>query len=108
MNIDDITSGRYSSPADLIDLDEVLHPQKFDPLYPPADWAFRGQSQTFGTLVPSFQRIFGQKQSTGAAEIIERDLIETFRRHYATLEGRTHDMPTPSSIGLNHDLQCLM
>jgi len=83
----------------------VTLPQPISP--PPGRWAFRGQSQFYGTLVPSFQRIFGQKRSHGAAEIIERDLIKTFRKHYAALQGRTPDMPSPDSIGTDYDLRCL-
>lgn len=74
---------------------------------PTTRWAFRGQSQTYGTLVPSFQRIFGQKRSRGTAEIIEKDLIKTFRMHYANLKGRTDDMPAPHLIDENFNLRCL-
>jgi hypothetical protein len=97
MNISDITSGPATSPADLIDLNESLAL---------VQWAFRGQSQAYGTLVPSFQRIFREKRSVGAAEIIERDLIKTFREHYAKLKDRTQDMPPAASIG-GYDLRCL-
>jgi hypothetical protein len=103
MNIDDITSGKVSSPADLIDLQESLQSNEF-----PVRWAFRGQSQAYGTLAPSFQRIFSQKRSVGAAEIIERDLIDTFREHYEKLTSQmTKDMPKPSSIGMGYDMRCL-
>jgi len=104
MNIDDITSPPATSPADLIDLQESLQPQLGPGV---AGWAFRGQSQSYGTLVPSFQRVFRQKRSVGAAEIIERDLIKTFRKHYANLQGKTVDMPTPDLIGEGYNLRCL-
>jgi hypothetical protein len=105
MDINQITFGSVASPADLIDLQESLvSPQANQPS---VQWAFRGQSQSFGTLVPSFQRIFGQKRSVGTAQIIERDLIATFRKHYAQIEGRTVDMPHPDSIGSDYDLRCL-
>lgn len=107
MNITDITSGSVDSPADLIDLEEVLQRPQDEVPGVLARWAFRGQSQSYGTLVPSFQRIFGQKRSVGAAEIIERDLIKTFRKHYEKIEGRTVDMPYPDSIGAAYDLRCL-
>ena len=103
MNIDDITSGPVASPADLIDLQESLDQGDAGKVW----WAFRGQSQSYGTLAPSFQRIFGKKRSVGAAEIIERDLIRTFREHYANLQGKTSDMPTPDLIGDGYDLRCL-
>jgi hypothetical protein len=110
MDLDKITTGTAASPADLIDLAESLFPatagaaSEWTPWY---RWAYRGQSQAFGTLVPSFQRIFKEKRSAGAAEIIERDLIETFRTHYAALSGRTPDMPDPPLIGPSYDLRCL-
>jgi len=107
MNILDITSGPVASPAELIDIQESL--SAISHAQPPtsASFAFRGQSQSYGTLVPSFQRIFGQKRWVGAAEIIERDLIKTFRKHYAELKGRTDDMPRPVSIDSGYDLRCL-
>jgi hypothetical protein len=105
LNINDITSGSAASPADLIDLQESLARPEASPV--PIRWAFRGQSQAYGTLVPSFQRIFKEKKSVGAAEIIERDLIKTFRKHYADLKGRTEDMPGPDWIGPSYSLRCL-
>ena len=105
MNINDITSGPVASPAELIDLQESL--QLPQPAMNPVPLAFRGQSKSYGTLVPSFQRIFGQKRWVGAAQIIERDLIKTFRKHYATLQGRTSDMPSPHAIDEGYDLRCL-
>jgi hypothetical protein len=105
MNLAEITTAPLDAPADLIDLFESLVPWKAG--RPPARWAFRGQSQSFGSLFPSIQRIFGQKKSVGAAEYIERDLIKTFREHYAKLDGITADMPTPNLIGTNFDLRCL-
>ena len=72
MNIHEITLGSAASQADLIDLQESLQSPQANG--PGVRWAFRGQSQSYGTLVPSFQRIVGQRRSIGAAEIIERDL----------------------------------
>ncbi|MFB3826951.1 MAG: FRG domain-containing protein [Bryobacteraceae bacterium] len=105
MNLDEITERTVSSPAELIDLQEQL--QWPEPGSLPRRWAFRGQSQSYGTLVPSFQRIFGKRRPVGAAEIIERDLIKTFRQHYAGLQGRTSDMPAPGSIAEGYNLRCL-
>src|SRR5262245_48047458 len=107
MDLTAITSSPATSPADLIDLQEALTLPELNPA--PVRWAFRGQSQAYGTLVPSFQRIFKDKEKkpVGAAEIIERDLIETFRKHYADLQGRTPDMPTPDRIGPSYSLRCL-
>src|SRR4051812_9922391 len=93
-----------NSPADLIDLQESLFPP---PPEPWRRWAFRGQSMSFGTLVPSFQRIFKKKKSRGAAETIEQDLIKTFRKHYATLKDRTPNMPDSEMIRPGYDLRCL-
>ncbi|TMI70551.1 MAG: FRG domain-containing protein [Bacteroidetes bacterium] len=109
MNIDEITSGPLESPSDMIDLEESFHtanPQ-IPILSSARSWAFRGQSQSFGTLFPSFQRIFGGKRSPGTAEVMESDLIRTFREHYAKLEGRTLDMPQPHLINEDFPLRCL-
>lgn len=109
MNLEDITTGPLTSIAELIDLEESLVRQD-ETLVPPGlstPWAFRGQPKTYGTLVPSFQRIFTAKKSVGAAEIIEHDLMETFREHYARLPERTTDMPQPSVIDKGFDLRCL-
>src|SRR5882724_77940 len=106
MNLDDITSGPATSPSDLIDLEESLSlPEPGSIRGVP--WAFRGQPRTFGTLVPSFQRVFTSKKSVGAAEIIERDLINAFRTHYTDLQQRTSDMPVPPAIAEGYDLRCL-
>jgi FRG domain-containing protein len=69
-------------------------------------WAFRGQSQDFGTLIPSFQREFS-RQSHPAAQLIEARLISDFRTHYATLPDRSSDMPRPDQIDARYDLRCL-
>src|SRR5205814_8948586 len=45
--------------------------------------------------------------SPGTAEVMESDLINTFREHYARLEGRTHDMPQPYLINESFPLRCL-
>jgi hypothetical protein len=108
VNLDEITTGPLTSLADLIDLEEALVPP--EPPVPPlpfAVWAFRGQPKTYGTLVPSFQRIFTTRKSVGAAGIIEHDLMRTFREHYAKLAGRTPDMPHPAVIAEGNDLRCL-
>ena len=99
-----MTTETASCPADLIDLEELLFPSQPKIL---VRWAFRGQSQAFGTLVPSFQRVFKAKRSLGAAEIIERDLVAMFRTHYADLKERTRDMPEPGLIGPGYGLRCL-
>lgn len=99
MHLDKITTAPLESPSDLIDLQESLVSN--------IRWAFRGQSQSYGTLIPSFQRIFVKKRSHGAAEIIERDLIKTFRKHYAELGDRTAEMPSPNMITDGFDLRCL-
>jgi hypothetical protein len=89
VNLEEITTGPLTSISDLIDLEESLvRPEEsLDPPGQLARWAFRGQPKTYGTLAPSFQRIFNTKKSVGAAEIIERDLMETFRKHYQRLQG---------------------
>ena len=105
MTLEDITSGPLTSPSELIDLEGKL--MTGGSSGPPSPWAFRGQPQPFGTLVPSFQRIFKGKKSVGTAKIIEQDLMGAFRQHYAKLPGRTPDMPGPDQIASGYDMQCL-
>jgi hypothetical protein len=69
-------------------------------------WAFRGQSRSFGTLVPSFQRQFS-RQAQRAAEVIETSLIQTFREHYAGLLVGSPGMPPANQIASGFDLRCL-
>ena len=106
MNLDEIPTGTATSPSDLIDLEESLITGPSS-LASRARWAFRCQPRTYGTLVPSFQRVFTNKRSVGTAQIIERDLIKAFRSHYAELKERTPDMPLPVTIGEGFDLRCL-
>lgn len=101
MNINDLTLGPIKTVAELIDLRETL----CEPLSPQRI-AFRGQPRDFGTLVPSFQRQFSLR-SYGAAEMIERRLIEDFREHYAQLRDRSADMPSPLVVKRGYDLRCL-
>jgi len=89
----------------LIELSEELLSMR-KPDGKPTRWAFRGQSQDFGTLVPSFQRQFTH-QYLGAAEEIEHRLIEAFREHYAKVAVAGSDMPSPARVGLGFDLRCL-
>jgi hypothetical protein len=70
-------------------------------------WAFRGQPSTFGTLVPSFQRVFLEKRSVPAAMLIESRLIEAFRIHYQNLTEKTASMPPSAAIDQGRDLKCL-
>jgi hypothetical protein len=89
------------SVAELIDFEESLDPG--------LRWAFRGQPRDYGTLVPSFRRQFS-RQSVGAAQLIERRLIDTFREHYANLTGAgqaAYGMPEPNRINEGFDLRCL-
>jgi hypothetical protein len=106
MSIKDITTPEpLTSVAELVDLREQIEASRFDSL-PTALWAYRGQSQEFGALTPSFQRQFS-KQSVGTAEIIERRLMEAFREHYLNLPDRTADMPDAMQIAAGHDMRCL-
>jgi hypothetical protein len=95
----------FKSVAEFIDLREQLEQRSASEL-PSMRWAYRGQPRDFGSLTPSFQRQFS-KQSSGAAQIIEKNLIHAFRKHYADLKDRSSDMPLPEQIAPGHDLRCL-
>ena len=106
MDIKSITDPKpLASVAELIDLRERLENSQFDG---PTNnqWAYRGQSQTFGALTPSFQRQI-LKPSVGTAELIESRLMEAFRDHYEKLPDRSADMPLPTQIAAGHDMRCL-
>ena len=103
MDPKEITRFTAKSPSDLIDLSEQL----FTPNPFVMRWAFRGQPKTFGSLAPSFQRVFGERKSVGTAQRIERKLTEAFRSHYSSLTERTPNMPQPDAIRDGYDLRCL-
>jgi FRG domain len=98
-DLEAITLGTLATVSELIDLNDELVGSR-------TNWAFRGQPRDYGSLTPSFQRQF-ERQSVGTAELIERRLIETFRRHYENLKDRNADMPLPGQIGIGYDLRCL-
>jgi len=101
----DPSSDPFESVAEFIDLREQLE-QRHASEPSSKRWAYRGQPRDFGSLTPSFQRQFS-KQSSGTAQIIEAELIEAFRTHYATLKDCSVDMPQPEQIASGHDLRCL-
>lgn len=103
MDLEEITQSSVSSPSELIDLEESLITFGASAF----QWAFRGQPRTFGTLAPSFQRVFGNRKSVRTAHLIEKNLIKAFRDHYGMLVERPRNMPAPSAIGYNLDLRCL-
>jgi hypothetical protein len=72
----------------------------------PRSWAFRGQPQEYKNLAPSFSRAVSSS-AYSAAELIERALVDDFRKHYELLPDRSSDMPQPSDIGPGMDLKCL-
>jgi hypothetical protein len=105
MDLTGLTDRSFTSVAELIDFAEPFEDLP-PPNFPMGQFAFRGQSREFGTLVPSFRRQF-DRDSVGAAVLIERRLIDEFRKHYAELADRSSDMPHPSQIGNSYDLRCL-
>jgi hypothetical protein len=105
MNLEEITKSTANAPSDLMDLEETLLLPQLNDNY--IQWAFRGQPRTYGTLVPSFQRVFGEKRSVRTAHLIEENLIKAFREHYGKLSERSSGMPDPSKIKYGFDLRCL-
>ncbi|HNV83906.1 MAG TPA: FRG domain-containing protein [Arenimonas sp.] len=103
-SVDHLTLKTVNTVAELMQLQE-----QFGTLTPPdiRRWAFRGQSREYGNLVPSFKRLFST-QSFSAAELIERKLIEDFRKHYQVLSNQNNSAAVSMlSIGNGHDLKCL-
>lgn len=103
---DAITHGTLESPADCIDLEDQLSSER-DQFGGQRQLAFRGQSRKFGTLVPSFRRLFVQRKSPKTAELIESELIKAFREHYRTLKTTMSEMPSSDAIAMGKDLRCL-
>ena len=109
LNLEEITDPPIETVSELIDLFDLLIPPFLPDQGPPVSpqrWAFRGQPQDFGTLIPSFPRQF-TRRSVGTAEVIEHRLIDAFRTHYEVLPDRSPDMPGPEKIDAKHDLRCL-
>lgn len=103
-DVSHLTMQTLGTVADLMQWDE-----HFSTLTPPdiRSWAFRGQSREYCNLVPSFKRLFSS-QPFSAAELIERKLIEDFRKHYQVLSNQNSTgMVSMHSIGYGHDLKCL-
>ena len=104
---DSITVGTLNSPAECIDLDDQLASER-DESGQPRQLAFRGQSRKFGTLVPSFRRLFVEQKSPLTAQLIESELIKAFRDHYKSLiKTAMADMPSSDAIGSGRELRCL-
>jgi hypothetical protein len=103
-DVDFLTLQTVNTVAELMQWQE-----QFSTLTPPniRRWSFRGQSREFCNLVPSFKRLFST-QAFSAAELIERKLIEDFRKHYQALSNQNNSGILPMlSIGNGHDLKCL-
>jgi FRG domain len=106
MHLNEITRDTITSPADLIKLENQLIDHKGNEERSKR-WGFRGQPRLYGRLTPSFERVFKDKGRADAAQRIERDLLDSFRSHYAKLPYRSPDMPSPSVIAQGFDLRCL-
>lgn len=99
-----LTFGTINSVAEMINWSE--HFAGRQPGEVVRTWAFRGQPAEYMNLKPSYPRTLAIG-SAGAAEIMERDLIGEFRRHYATLPDRNQHMPAPETIETGADIRCL-
>ena len=104
LEIASLTAGKIRSVSDLMNWDDTFRSAQFADS--PRSWAFRGQPQEFQNLAPSFSRAVSA-DAYAAAELIERSLMDDFRKHYALLPDRSPDMPPPADIGAGMDLKCL-
>lgn len=104
MKLELITNDTVTAVADLIEAAEQLQVETPSGM---GTMAFRGQSQAFGTLIPSFRRKFEGARHKKAVEFIEEELIKAFRSHYAKLAQSMPNMPSASEIDKGRDLRCL-
>jgi FRG domain len=104
-DVDFLTLQTVNTVADLMQWQEQF--DKLNSTNMKRRWSFRGQSREFCNLVPSFKRLF-PTQVFSAAELIERKLIEDFRKHYQALSSQNNlGVLSTLPIGAGHDLKCL-
>lgn len=102
MNITDLTKAPINSPSDLMtwaDHLERMHREIGPMLY-------RGHSETYGNLLPTLARSV-QGGAYDAATLLERRLLEKFRRHYLELQSLPGDMPSGHEVQAKSDVDVL-
>lgn len=103
MNLTDLTRVEIASPSDLMNWAD--HLERFSSSSP-APMLYRGQSQVHDNLRPTLARSV-QDGAYDAATILERRLIENFRKHYVHLESLPANMPTGPEVAQKSDLDVL-
>ena len=67
---------------------------------------YRGHSETYGNLLPTLARSV-QGGAYDAATLLERRLLEKFRRHYLELQSLPGDMPSGNEVQAKSDVDVL-
>lgn len=89
MDLNAITMMRATTAADVLAWPDTL---------PMGGWAFRGQSRTFGGLMPSFAREFPPNAPARVVANIEDRLIGEFRESYSRTHNPSSGLPHPNML----------
>lgn len=103
MNIEDLTRAPINSPSDLMiraDHLEQLSWSRSGPVL------YRGHAETYGNLLPTLARSI-QGGAYDAATLLERRLLEKFRKHYFDLRSLPGDMPSGHEVLEKSDVDVL-
>jgi FRG domain len=93
MNLTDLTRAEIKSPSDLMTWAD--HLERVSSIASPT--LYRGQSQVHNNLQPTLARSV-KGGAYDAAVLLERRLLESFRKHYVELEALPNDMPSGQEL----------
>lgn len=102
MNLTDLTRAEIKSPSDLMTWAD--HLERISSISAP--FLYRGQSQVHNNLRPTLARSV-QGGAYDAAVLLERRLLESFRKHYVELGALPNDMPSGSDLAGKSDIDVL-
>lgn len=102
MNLTDLTRAEIKSPSDLMTWAD--HLERISSSYAPM--LYRGQSQVHSNLQPTLARSV-QGGAYDAAVLLERRLLESFRKHYVELDALPNDMPSGRDLVTKSEVDVL-
>lgn len=102
MNLTDLTRAEIKSPSDLLTWAD--HLERISSCTAPM--LYRGQSQVHSNLQPTLARSV-QGGAYDAAVLLERRLLESFRKHYVELDALPNDMPSGQDLVTKSEVDVL-